>query len=333
MFVAALARSIPSSYDAAMFSRLAATGCLVFIFLGGKQLSAAAAEPAKPAAGFRVVGYLPDYRIAGIDPAVGKLVTDVIYFSLPLTADGGLERTAFTDGESRLLRAIREHGARVHVSLGGGDRSQHFASVAADREKRSRLIEAVVEFIDRFELSGVDVDWEFPQNEQQYADFAMLLKELKAALVPKNRELSIAVAGWQELPQSAIDAVDLVHLMAYDGAGRHSTYDYAVTEIERVLKRGVPANKLCLGLPFYGRQIEHRERALSYAEIARRFQPAADTDEAAGYYFNGPRTLERKAQFAREKGLAGIMIWELGQDDNQHTLLQSVSTAATHSRQ
>lgn len=32
-------------------------------------------------------------------------------------------------------------------------------------------------------------------------------------------------------------------------------------------------------------------------------------------YFNGPTTLRRKTAFAASEGLAGVMVWELGQDD------------------
>ena len=33
-----------------------------------------------------------------------------------------------------------------------------------------------------------------------------------------------------------------------------------------------------------------------------------------GYYFNSARLIERKTRLARALGLAGVMIWEVGQD-------------------
>ena len=274
---------------------------------------------------FRLVGYLPDYRVAGFDASVCKSLTDVIFFSLQPTANGGLDRTQLSKEEKRLLQAIREQGPRLHISLGGGNRSEHFAAVVATDEMRAKLVNNVVQFLGDNRFDGVDVDWEFPNGEQQKADFARLLQDLRAALDLHHHELSIAIAGGQVLPRDAIEAVNFVHLMAYDGPGKHSTFEFAEEQVERVLGRGVPASKLCLGVPFYGRGIEHRARALSYAEIVRRHSPAAEADEAAGYYFNGPRTIKRKAQFAINKRLAGVMIWELGQDAwNELSLLNAL---------
>lgn len=314
-----------------MAPRLVATFLLLASISIDHRIVAAAEEPtAKGQPGFRIVGYLPEYRVAAFDSSIGKYVTDVIFFSLRLAGDGNLERSTLTEDESRVLRVLREQGVRVHVSLGGGDRSEHFAEVAADATLRARLAKTVAEFADRYQLSGIDVDWEFPRGNEQYRDFASLLAELKSVLLPAQRELSIAVAGWQDLPEPVIDAIDLIHLMAYDGNGRHSTCEYAVSETERLINRGVPAGKICLGMPFYGRHIEHRNQALSFAEIVRRHQPAIDADEVAGYYFNGSRTLERKVAFAREKGLAGVMIWELGQDAaGTEALLPKIKAAST----
>ena len=42
--------------------------------------------------------------------------------------------------------------------------------------------------------------------------------------------------------------------------------------------------------------------------------PAAGVDEAGGYYFNSAELIARKTKLARTLGLAGVMIWEVGQD-------------------
>ena len=36
--------------------------------------------------------------------------------------------------------------------------------------------------------------------------------------------------------------------------------------------------------------------------------------EAGGFYFNGIKTIQQKTRYAKEIGLGGFMIWELGQD-------------------
>lgn len=39
-------------------------------------------------------------------------------------------------------------------------------------------------------------------------------------------------------------------------------------------------------------------------------------DFAGNFFFNGPATVRRKAAFAAQEGLAGVMIWEIGQDED-----------------
>ena len=91
---------------------------------------------------------------------------------------------------------------------------------------------------------------------------------------------------------------------------------------------GVPAEMQLLGLPFYGRQITNRNNALAYAEIKGRFRPKRGQDEAGGYYFNGPATIAKKVKLAKERGLSGVMIWEIGQDaKGKDSLLKEVALA------
>ena len=51
-------------------------------------------------------------------------------------------------------------------------------------------------------------------------------------------------------------------------------------------------------------------------------------DEIAGYYFNSPQTVSKKTRLAIDKDLAGVMIWELGQDTQDDvSLLRAIHEA------
>jgi len=52
----------------------------------------------------------------------------------------------------------------------------------------------------------------------------------------------------------------------------------------------------------------------SYAQLTEGKTLASDVDIVEGYAINGPATVAKKVQFARKEKLAGVMIWELGQD-------------------
>jgi chitinase len=111
-------------------------------------------------------------------------------------------------------------------------------------------------------------------------------------------------------------------------------------------KSGIPRRKLLMGIPFYGyewRGVAPANNGLfqpgnavskdkPYREI-RQLQPAyslfRDPGSRAPWLFNGtsfwtfedPISVEYKVKYAAQKHLGGIMIWELGEDTAEATLL------------
>jgi len=281
--------------------------------------SPAASAPGPP---FRVVAYLPDYRALTLAPAAPPLnnLTDLIFFSLEPTPSGGLNGARLTSAVTARLQAIktqsikRRRPLRLWVALGGWERSAGFAPVATDPAKRPLFVRALTLFCLRHGFDGADFDWEHPANAAEEAGYAALLAETHRAFAPHALRLSVTMAPWQKISPVAIAAVDAVNLMAYDHPARHSTFAQAQADVAGFLGQGVPPQKLCLGLPFYGRAIAHPDTALAYADIARRYHPAPGVDEVNGMYFNGPVTIQQKTRYALARHLGGVMVWELGQD-------------------
>lgn len=264
---------------------------------------------------FRVVGYLPDYRLAAFEESAARLVTDLVVFSTEVDASGKLDTKRLPSDQLRRIKQIKQR-TRVGLILcvGGWDRSHGFAAMTASAESRKRFIQECTRFCLDQRFDGIDFDWEHPANETEQQNYARLLTETKAAFQEHGLAVSVTMAAWQQLAPTAFQAVDAVHVMAYDHEGRHSTFDGAKRDIQSLLDRGVPPKKLLLGLPFYGRGITTADRTLTYAEIIQKHSPAPDVDEVDGLFFNGPRTIDRKVEFARDSKLGGVMIWELGQD-------------------
>lgn len=280
-----------------------------------------------PAREFAIVGYLPDYRT--LDPAWGHYVTDIVYFSAGLRASGELD-TGRLDAQT--LAALREmraaHGTRLFIAIGGWERSQNFAAVATDPALRAQAVQSITAYCRENELDGVDFDWEFPANTAERAGYVALLAEVRQAFAPHHMRVSVALAAWQDLGDDLYDAVDRIHVMAYDHEGRHSTFEQATDDIQAFIERGAPPEKLLLGVPFYGRDVQDFSTALTYAEIVQRHHPAPDVDEAGGVYFNGIATIQRKTRYAVEQHLGGVMIWELGQGTSDETsLLRAIDRA------
>jgi GH18 family chitinase len=280
-----------------------------------------------------VVGYLPEYRLESFDPEQAKYLTDLIYFSAEAEPTGELTKKRLRPETLQALRQIKEaHKVRLLLCVGGWGRSKGFAELAASAPSRQRFASALTEFCSEQRFDGVDLDWEHPKGESEQKNWAALLSEIQTAFQPRRLLLTVAVAGWQGLPADAVAAVDRIHLMAYDAKGRHSTPEFAEADVGRLIKKEVPPEKVCLGLPFYGRGVDDRSKTLTYAQLVRKYQPAADVDEVDGVYFNGLRTVERKTKYALDRKLAGVMVWEVGQDTkDEHSLLRAIHRVAAGS--
>ncbi len=276
---------------------------------------------------FRVVGYAPDYSLERTDPAAFGRLTDAILFSVEPTPDGTFPVEALAAAPvARFQEIQRAHGVRVHLCFGGWGRSAGFAPMATDPAKRAAFIAALAQFCGEKGFDGVDYDWEFPATPGEHAAYDALLIETARALHPQGREVTVALGALQTLDPAAYAAVDRIHLMTYDMGARHATYAAATAAVRRLVRSGAPKEKICLGLPFYGRKMDHPDTAAAYADLLRDHAPAPAQDEAGGFYFNNADTLRRKTRYALEEGLAGVMIWELSMDTRDDTSLLKAIT-------
>jgi GH18 family chitinase len=297
-------------------------------------LCAGAADAPAPRASFRIAGYLPEYRAAAFDLAAATPLTDLIVFSAQPTPAGELDLSRLKRVPWSKLRAFKtRQRVRLILCVGGWQRSGGFPAVASSAEKRQAFAKSAVRVCLEQRLDGLDLDWEHPKDEAEQRGYGQLLADLRAAFDPHGLVLSVTLAAWQKLPGEAFAAVDWVQVMAYDHEGRHSTFDAARADVKSLLDRGVPAEKIVLGIPLYGRDLKKRDRALTYREIVTRHRPEPAVDEIDGVYFNGPATIRRKTTFALESRLGGVMVWEMGQDaGGEQSLLRTIRATVPFSR-
>ncbi len=272
-------------------------------------------DPARTEPGFRVAAYLPEYRVAEFEPRLARLLTDLILFSAEPTESGAINRSRLKNVPWDQLREWKtKERVRLILCLGGWERSKHFATVATAAEKRQTFVKETVRLCLDERLDGIDLDWEHPKGAAEEAGYGQLLTELRAAFQPHGLLLSVTIAAWQKLPKDAFAACHWVQIMSYDRDGEHSTFDAAVADIKTIQAAGVPAEKIVLGLPFYGIDITRRQRTMTYREIIARHNPKPDVDLIDNIYFNGQNTIRRKTEYAIEQRLGGVMAWELGLD-------------------
>ena len=277
---------------------------------------------------FAVIGYLPEYRIANVTPEQLEPITDLVYFGLTPPADGRLPNSPVKPSVLQKLHQIKRVAkCRLLLTIGGWNRSEGFAALAKNNTARQRFIAALLAYCRDNGFDGVDYDWEHPENADELAAFGRLLVETKTAFQDTQLLVTVAQAEWQNLGKQAYGVVDRVHLMSYDHEFPQATVAKSKAGIDRLINWGCPAEKLALGAPFYGRNREGEAR--TYRELVAEHGPDANVDIVDGFAFNGRSTMAAKVRLAINRRLAGIMIWELGQDASR----KEASLLATIDRQ
>nr|WP_325179424.1 glycosyl hydrolase family 18 protein [uncultured Oscillibacter sp.] len=364
------------------FYPLALLLVLLLSMAGSHWASAAGAESAGKAVGYYASwaasqGYTPDKlpaeQFTQINYAFAKIESGRAALGDPARDGKNLQ-------ELVALRR-RNPNLKLVLSLGGWDDSAGFSDAAASAESRKLFARSCVDLLLAHDLDGVDLDWEYPvsggapgvvHRPQDKENFTLLLRELRQALDRQGRRdgkqyiLSIAGAvngGYLNSiePQAVAETVDHIFLMAYD---LHGPWDasadfnaplYAPSDgppryrasvddgISAWLGRGVPAEKLVLGMPLYGyiyqgvssrnsglyqpyenaksvswdkvksmylnrpayRQLRHQEAKVPYLYGNRSFLS-----------YDDPTSIAAKAELARRRGLGGVGFWELSQDQS-----------------
>ena len=284
-------------------------------------------KPCNLADGFRIVGYMPSWQGSADDVQYDKL-THINYSFLIPNPDGSLQPLENAAKLETLVTKGHAQGVKVLIAVGGwlNGNDSAFTILAANPETRAAFIDNLMDFVERYDLDGIDMDWEYPREGNEPQDYARLMNELGERLRAEGKLLTAAVvvAGWNAdgVLDSVFDDVDFLNIMAYDGPD-HSTIAQATGGLDYWLERGLPASKAVLGVPFYSRY-----EVFSYADLlAQGADPYAD--EFRGRNYNGITTIKAKTELARERG-SGIMIWELSNDTNDPatSLLNAINQAA-----
>jgi GH18 family chitinase len=318
----------------------------VLAFLAAGLLSTPALAAEKPVA----IGYVPAFK--GIDAIVERggfqhyshLVLAFVNVgpSGEILAEDGLacapsgESEMITDKSlRRFVEAARKAHAKVIASLGGGTipKCSGDWAVLLRPETRSKVVAGLMELVDRYQLDGIDVDLEgeLMTRIDREGNYTPFIQQLSAALRSRSKLLTSATGSYEGgmVPDASLPYFDLIGIMSYDAIGptwgtpgdEHASYEQAEKDLRLWLAKGVPASRLALGLPFYGRGFGSYRQSWSIAEIAEEKGEKALESDVLGkrcggcdyVTFNGLPTLERKAMLAGAWG-AGVMVWEIDED-------------------
>jgi len=282
------------------------------------------------------------------------------------------------------LHALRMRNPRLQILVSvGGWGADGFSDAAATDASRLAFAQSAAELIAKHGLDGIDLDWEYPglpgpgivHRDEDKTNFTLLLQVLRQQLdaLGKQRQrsadahylLTAALADGEFTRFIELDRIhaylDWIDLMTYDfhnsltpTTGHHAALRRSATSaanersvesaVRQYLAAGVPASKVVVGVPFYGRafadvtaQNDGLDQTYGKYEGDHPWpQLVADFIDRNGYArrwdataqvpylwnaqtrvfvsYDDPQSLKLKAEFVKSNALGGMMYWEQSQD-------------------
>lgn len=355
-------------------------GFLILILSAASALAAPLRDVA-PGHKYRLVGYVS--RRTKIDRITAQNLTHINYAFAKVRGD---DKVVFEDDDApanlRRLNELRKLNPDLKIILAiGGWGAEWFSDAALTPESRCRFTSSAIELMRAHGLDGLDIDWEYPGqpgagNRYRAADkqnFTLLLAQLRHDLdllsIASGRKgfdrytLTIASSGDRYFQFTEMDKVhrylDWINVMTYDFVGgwskvtkHHSKLAGETPSTESFVKQhltaGVPARKIVVGVPLYGKGFRwvNRKTAtginepydlfindISYARLEREFlidpryqqrwDPAAKApylwDPELGTFvtYDNARSLAEKIRYVKRLGLGGVMYWEQALDPDE----------------
>ena len=182
------------------------------------------------------------------------------------------------------------------------------------------LEENIIAVLEKYDFDGVHFDYEYPISNKAWRYYNKFIVSLDKALGDKYT-LGVAGNAWNiKFTNAAIEAIDTFELMAYDFVdeqGKHATYEGTLDQLNQLGIKGMPAEKVNVGLPFYSRPTDMTSYWYGYNGCygnisADGWYHCEDTNK--DFWFNTPDVIAEKTDYCIRNGYGGVMIWHYNCD-------------------
>ena len=350
----------------------------------------------------QVFGFLPYWELNDGSTRLNyELLSTIAYFGVGVDARGNLRKRNLDGSRSvgwagwtssrmtSIIQAGHRHGTRIVLTVQAfawtTSQAQIQTALLGNAPARLRLARQVAAAVRDRGADGVNLDFE-PLVSGRAGEFVALVRSIRMELnrVHKGYQLTFDTTGsignYPIEAATAPGAADAIFIMGYDyrtasspSAGSiaplgGSTYDLVDTIL--AFTERVPARKLILGIPYYGRAwstVSDKPRAatqsgtkygwstsVTYANaaaLARQHGRRYDSTEASPWiayrrrhctaahgcvttwrevYYDDARSLRAKYDTIVRFGLRGAGIWALGYDDKRPELYRTILAKFVH---
>lgn len=177
-----------------------------------------------------------NYAFANIDNATGKIILGDSYADIDKFYPGDNWHVDSLRGNFHQLQILKANYPHIKtlISVGGWTWSTYFSNIALTPQSRETFAISCVDFIQKYEFDGIDIDWEYPVSEglgtniyrpEDKQNFTLLLSELRSRLDQAGNYLLTIAAPSSPIIMDNIEIdsihqyLDWINVMTYDFHG------------------------------------------------------------------------------------------------------------------
>lgn len=334
-----------------------------------------------------IIGYVGGFRgRIDIDGIAAEKLTHINYAFVNIRNGRAFLDNESTDTLNfRALTGLKEKNKdlKIMISIGGWSWSENFSDAVLTDSSRIVFAKSAMDIIRKYDLDGVDIDWEYPgmggeegniYRPEDKQNYTLMFQSLRSELdllekeSGKKKQLTTATGGFTSFLDhtemgKAQQYLDYINLMTYDffsgGTADHHTNLYASKTyqdgnnadkaVKAYIAAGVPADKLVMGIAFYGRTFVLSDSAkilgAKYASQTygsgytfikdslltnKTFKVYKDREAKASYLYSASAkkfityddewSVKNKCRYVNKSGMAGVMFWEYSSDPKEYLL-------------